>query len=1148
MRNAMKSLMLTCIAMLASIVAFAQVTTSSMSGRITDEAGPVVGATVVAVHQPTGSQFYAITDAKGYYRLNNITAGGPYTVTVACMGYADAVFKDITVALSDNLVLDTTLAEETLTLEGVVVSAEGRTSNMRSDRAGAITSLSSKEIMTLPTVSRSMNDLLKQTPQAYVDGSKVSIGGGNYRQSYVTVDGAAFNNAFGIGSNLPAGGSPISLDALEQMAISVTPYDVRQSGFTGGGIAATTKSGTNQVTGSAYVYFRNQNMRGLEVADYEDPITLDPSRYLMYGASVGGPIIKDKLFFFFNVEADKSVTPGPSRVPANMVDDGTGTLVVDASRDAFDLSKNKNVARPSAVVLDALSKYLMDTYGYDTGGYKGYSTDSPSLKVLARLDWNINRNHKLNLRYSLTQSKYASNPSGSLTGFSDTSYAPKGGRTSMYSIYYKNSRYYQEQNFYSVAAELNSRFLDGKLNNTLRATYSHQYDPRTQEGGYFPGVDIVVGTDKTNDRAIYTVFGSETYSYGNLRDVHTVLATDELTLSAGIHNILLGAQFEYNHTTNGYQTQGGVAYVFEYPTEQALYSSILDGTVFDNPSQFAVTHGNNATLSQEYPTFVYKQASAYLQDQINFSNNFRLTAGLRLEYPVYPSIAYNYNPNVVAASFAPTFTNPEGKYDTSVLPKAQLTLSPRVGFNWDVLGNRKVVLRGGTGIFVGRIPFVWIVAQAGNSGVVQTPIALKAPKDNIPAISADRNAIIQSIYGGNYTPQIPETLTQLTLIDPSIKNPRNWKTSLAMDVELPAGWNFSLEGVYSKEMYPTTITNIGLKDPSSLSEVPDISARPYWSNGNYDNNMRDVFLLQNVNNKALWGYYYSVTASLQKRLWKGITGNISYTYTDARSVNDGIGDQVSSAWKALVSKRGTNSMELGIPNYVMPHRVMANITWSKDYYDFFGTTVALQYYGGPRSRGSVDYVDNIYNDGAFQYSLIDIPTYADLFGPNGWQFNSYTYKDANNVMQTYTAEQQKLDFWAYIQQDPYLSTHTGEVAERNAVVSPWVHQFDLKLAQNFYFYTGAKHHKHTIQLGMDIQNVGNMLNPWWGNVWSMNVGDGYGNTKPLKLTNPDKVFLEGAKPVFEFQRNGTAVLDETFSRTHSTASTWSMQISARYIF
>lgn len=1139
MRKAFKSLMLTSLSLLVGFVAFAQVTTSSMSGRVTDESAPVVGATVVAVHQPTGSQFYAVTDAKGYYRLNNITSGGPYKVTVACMGYSDAVFTDVYVALSDNMVLDAVLAEESLALEGVVVSAEGRTSNMRSDRAGAITSLSSKEILEVPTISRSMNDLLKQTPQAYVSGTKVSIGGGNYRQSYVTVDGAAFNNAFGIGSNLPGNGSPISLDALDQVAISVTPYDVRQSGFVGGGIAATTKSGTNEFTGTAYLFFRNQDMQGTDVADQS--FTLDKSRYLMYGASVGGPIVKDKLFFFLNAEFDKSVMPGPSRRLSNYIDDGRGTLVRDGNKEVF-VNGIDGVARPSAVVLDAFSSYLANTYGYDTGVYKGYSSEAPSFKILGRLDWNITRNHKFNVRYSYTESKSSPLMSSSFTGFADNNYAPAGNRTSMYAMYYQNSRYYQNNTFMSVAGELNSRFLDGKLNNSLRATYSHQYDPRQQDGGFFPGVDIVVGD------AVYTTVGSEAYTYGNIRDVHTVLVSDELTLSAGIHNLLLGAQFEYNNTINGYQVFGGGGYVFKFDTEQAFYSSILNGTVFNNPYQYAVTHGNNVALDQAYPHFEYEQASLYLQDQMNISDRFRLTAGIRFELPYYPSMDFNANPNVAAATFAPTSTNPSGKYDTTQLPTPKLTVSPRVGFNWDILGNRKLVLRGGTGIFVGRVPFVWIVAQAGNSNVMQTTITRTAAQ-GIPTIGNDRNAMIQQLYpNGGYTPSLNPVISQLTLIDPALRNPRNWKSSLALDVELPGETVFSVEGVYSKEMYPVTVTNVGLRAPVSLMEVPDVMARPYWKNGSYNADMANVYVLRSVDNPALWGYYYSITASLQKKLWKGFTGNISYTYTDARSVNDGVGDQVSSTWKAFVSRRGTNSIELGVPNYVMPHRVMGNITWSKDYYQFFGTTVALYYYGGPRSRGSVDYYDNLYADGAYAYTLIDIPTYQNLFGPDGWEFQAYSAKDEQGNSFTYSAEQQKLDLWNYIQNNPYLRKHTGEVAERNGLVFPWVHQFDLKVKQNFYFYTGASRHKHTLQLGMDIENVANLLNPYWGNNWNISVSDGYGNAKPVNITNPAAVYTEGARPVFRFMRNGNSTLKDSFYRSVGTGSTWNMMFSVRYIF
>lgn len=1151
MRNAIKSLSLSVLALLAGVIAFAQVTTSSMSGRITDAAGPVPGAAVVAVHQPTGSQFYSITDAKGYYRLNNITAGGPYTVTVTCMGYADAVYTGISVALSDNLVLDVELAEESLTLEGVVVSAEGRTSNMRSDRAGAITSLSSKEILDVPTISRSMNDLLKQTPQAFVSGTKTYIGGGSYRDSYVTVDGAAFNNAFGIGSNLPAGGSPISLDALDQVAIAITPYDVRQSGFTGGGINATTKSGTNSFTGTAYVFFRNQDMMGERVANFE-PLTISPSHYLMYGASVGGPIVKDKLFFFLNVEADNSVEPGPTRklsqrevVDGRLVD--TGTVFTNG---------NDGVARPSAVVLDAIQKTLREKWDYDPGAYTGYNASTPSLKILARLDWNINRNHKLNLRYSMVNSKYVSAPSTSTTGFGNSGFSAHSA-SSMYALYFQNARYYQEQNHMSVAGELNSRFLDGKLNNTLRVSYSHQYEPRSVEGGYFPFVDLVVDGD------IYTTFGTEAFSYGNLRDVSTVVATDELTWNVGRHTLLFGAQFEYDNTKNGFQRMGAGAYEFDFNTvtddagkvimtgEEVLYNAALSNTLFDNPVQFAITHGNNSTFAQEFPNFTFMQAAAYLQDDISFSDRFKLTAGVRFELPFYPSLDFNRNLRVEEATFAPTVNNPSGKYNTVDLPKARLAVSPRIGFNWDILGNRVLVMRGGTGLFIGRIPFVWIVAQSGDAGVLQTTVT-RPSKENptIPAISNDRNAMLGQLYPDGYSAEAAGlNLNSITLMDPQLVNPSSWKSSLALDVNIPGGWMASVEGVYKKDINPVTVRNIGIKAPTRLTEVQDIAPRPYYNNGSYDSQIGNAYLLYNVTNPAMWGYYYSVTAKIEKKPWKGLSGSLAYTYSESKVISDGVGDQLYSVWNSRVAKDGSNSVELGYASYVMPHRLIGNINWTKDYFKYFGTSITLSYYGGPTARASACYAgsNSILNTGAYNYDLIDIPTYEDLFSADGWKFQPYEVKNGKESY-TYTEAAQKQDFWAYIQQDPYLSKHTGQVVERSGIVAPWVHRFDLQLRQNFYFYTGAKHHRHTIQLGMDVENFGNMLNPYWGNGWSLQAGDGYGNTNPLELTNAKDVYTAGAKPVFKFKTNGTTKLTQTYSVANSLSSTWSMIISARYIF
>ena len=1139
MKKSFKALLLSLAAMLFVVSAFAQVTTASMSGKVADSAGPVAGAAVVAVHQPTGSQYYAVTDAGGRYHINNIMAGGPYVVTVSCLGYTDAVFKDISVALSDNFVINADLQEESLNLEAVVVSAESSTSNMRSDRAGALTSLDAKQMMKVPTVTRSMNDILKQTPQAFVSGTKTFIGGGSYRDSYVTVDGAAMNNAFGIGSNLPAGGSPISLDALEQIAIAITPFDVRQSGFTGGGINAVSKSGTNEFFATAYGYFRNQDMQGYQVADYT-PINKVDSRYMMYGASVGGPIIKNKLFFFFNVEADRSISPGPSGNLSERTVGADGKLT-DVEGKVFTNGSDR-IAYPSYVVMDAISEYLKSKYGYDPGKYLGYNGEEPSLKILARVDWNINQNHKFNIRYNMVNSKYINAPSTSTTGFGNSGFSTTNCQ-SWYAQYFQNARYYQEQNFSSIAAELNSRFLEGKLGNSLRVTYSHQYEPRSYDGGYFPFVDLVVNDVNGDKKAhIYTTFGNEAFSYGNLRDVGTFVATDELTYSLGKHSLLGGLSFEWDNTKNGFQRMGAGAYVFDFADEQALYDAVKGGTLFDNPQQFVITHGNNATFAQEYPHFNFGQLSFYLQDNYNVSDNFKLTAGVRFELPFYPSLDFNRNTRVEEATFAPTANNPSGKYSTVDTPATRLSISPRIGFNWDILGNRKLVLRGGTGVFVGRIPFVWIVGQSGDAGVLQTTVVRS---EDIPTIGNNRDAILKQIYPSGYNAAAAGlNLTSITLMDPQLKNPTTWKSSLALDFVLPGDIKASVEGVLKEDIHVVTLTDIGLRAPTSLisTGTPGVAARPYYGNGYYDGQIKDAYLINNVSGLGKAGQYYSVTAKLEKNNWHGLSANIAYTYSKAKVIIDGVGDQPGSAWKALVSQRGTNNAELGYASYVMPHRVIGNISYSQDYAKFFGTTVALSYYGGPTSRANCDYVNNVFADGAYNYSLIDIPTQEQL---QGWTFKDYTDKDGNL---TYSASDQKADFENYIQQDAYLSKNRGKIAERNGMVGPWIHKFDFKVNQNFYFYTGAKHHRHTIQVGMDMLNIGNLLSPFWGNTWSINAGDGYGNTIPVNLTNPAAVYTEGATPVFQFQKNGSDILTNTYSRYKGLSSTWEMILSLRYIF
>lgn len=488
----------------------AQVTTSSMSGKVVDQSNEaIIGATIQAIHEPSGTHYGAITNVDGRYSIQGMRAGGPYKVEVSYVGYQSVVYKSINLQLGENYVLDANLKESTELLDEVVITAS-KSSNMKSDRAGAVTNVDAARMSEVPTVSRSMNDIMRLTPQGANIGSGFSVGGGNYRQSYVTVDGAAFNNAFGIGSNLPAGGSPISLDALEQISVSTTPFDVRQSGFTGGAINAVTKSGTNEFKGTAYMYTSNTHLTGNKVEDYE--LTRNRDHSTTYGASLGGAIIKNKLFFFVNGEYQDNVQAGPSGIARSGANDEWSTNGI--VHRPFE--NTTTVGDRTFVGMNNISQYLSEKYNYNPGRYQGYSLETPSYKIMGRLDWNINNNNKINFRFTHTHSKYSSNPSSSTTPFKDSIIYPGGvdgsagksssGRTSNTGLYFESSRYMQEQNFTSIASEWNSKW--GAINNALRFTYSYQNEPRTYEGGTFPTVDIL------DQGSLYTSFGPDPLQKG----------------------------------------------------------------------------------------------------------------------------------------------------------------------------------------------------------------------------------------------------------------------------------------------------------------------------------------------------------------------------------------------------------------------------------------------------------------------------------------------------------------------------------------------------------------------------------------------------------------------------------------------------------
>ena len=1075
-------------AILSTFCAFAQVTTSTIGGRISDGEGAVIGAAVIATYTPSGTNFYSTTDKNGAYRINAVTPGGPYTVRVEMLGYRSVEYTGVYAPLGEMITVNAELDVEALGLDAAVFTADATDSGMNLNRAGVGTSISEKTISSLPTVSRSMNDVMKLTPQAVATSNGLAVGGGNYRSSYVTVDGAAFNNAFGIGSNLPAGGSPISLDALEQMSVNITPFDVRHSGFTGGAINAVTKSGSNEWHASVYNYFNNEQLKGDRVG--EESLPLSKSLNNTTGITIGGPIIKNKLFFFVNAEYSLDETPGSNKVVS------TASGRVDPN-----FVPNTTVVRPTDSFMKEVKEYLAEKYNYDPGRYQGYSLSTPDWKIMARLDWNINDDHRFNIRYSQTMNKYSSSPSSSVNPINPNPYDRNTyGRTSTYAQFFESSRYFQEQNFMSLAAELNSRF-GNNASNVFRVTWSHQNEPRSFVGDLFPTVDILEPLED-GTKAVLTSFGPDPFTYGNLRDVQTVVVTDEFTYTKGINNIVAGLQFEWNDTKNGYM-QGGAGYY--------VYDSWEDFKAGGKPAAFAITHANRDDLQQVYPSFQYMQASAYLQDEITFSDYFKLTAGIRFEMPFYPTIPGNENKEYLSLA-----TEGTSIYGTSTadMPKARLNVSPRIGFNWDILKNRSLVLRGGTGIYTGRIPFVWIVSAAGNSNCLQAQyIDTDGTGEMTPGFHNSINGILEDLYGGSFKAQDLPAPTATTIMDKNLKLPSTWKTSLALEGRLPGGIKATLEGIFNKDLTSVYVHKLGQTEVDGGVQLPgEPAARPSWSSEKIKNSQGGTVMPYYITNTDKKGYYYSVTAMLQKDFNFGLSMMAAYTRSASKSVSEGIGDQVSSAYNTMTySSQGSNVAELGHSAYVSPNRFIANVSYRIPYGSKGATTLGFFYEGynhcyvGGYSYTRFSYtMNNVTGDGGAN-NLVYIPTDKDL------------------AEMTFSDEANKADFKSFIESDRYLSRHRGEYSERGGVVAPWQNRFNVRVAQDINFIVAKK--QNTIQLALDINNVANLLNSNWGGTQQ------FSSDKILNYSNGVYTFTKPEQKTYV-----------------GTFSTWEMLLSLRWFF
>lgn len=1060
----MKKTVLFLLMLLFTLVSTAQVTTSTLSGKITDsEKQPLYNAEITATHMPSGMKYHAVTDKNGMYHLLNIVPGGPYKIEVMMMGFQEVVHDNVMAALGESAVLNIIMQSKSIGLDEVTVSAEATPLDHSDSHVGVATNIGSEQIASLPTISRNLNDVLSLTPQASSTSNGLAIGGGNFRQSYVTVDGAAFHNAYGIGSNLPAGGTPITLAALESVNISIAPHDVRQSGFTGGSVNAVTKSGTNQLHASVYDYFTSDALMGMRSSK---------SLLNTTGISIGGPIVKNKLFYFVNFEYETDIAAGQMRYARQNA----------TSEWGGDTQYN----RPTVDKMNEIREYLINTYGYDPGEYQDYSFSTPDYKLMARLDWNINDNNRFNIRYSMVKHQFFSTPSNSITPLSSSLYNKNVyGRGSIYSMYFESSNYIQQQNFSSVAAELNSRFLNGRLNNTLRAVYSNQHEPRKMTRDLFPTVDILETLDD-GTKAVYTSFGPDPFTYGTGSTVHSFIATDELSFSTGIHHIVGGLQFEFDKTINRFM-QGGAGYY--------VYNSWDDFVNQATPAAFTIAYGNNEKHEQVATSFNFFQNSLYAQDEMRLSDKFKLTAGLRVEMPYYPSIDYNVNnefQNGWDEILYDTLGNQIGTqhhaiadgdnslsgHSTADMPKARVDYSPRLGFEWDVTGDKKLVLHGGTGLYTGRLPLVWIVTTVCNSNVAQgtyltynKPMAFYSSVDSIIAHNSDKLKV-----GDMPASQIA------TILDKNLRMPQTWKSSLALDAQLPGGINATLEGIYGKDLSSVAVTCLGMVHDDSIQLPGEPMKRAHWQSEGLVNSIGGAITPFYITNSRGNGYYYSITGLLSKTFNFGLNLMAAYTYSCGKNVTDGIGDQVMSSYtNNTFGVHGSNSNEVGYSSYVSPNRVLLNAGWTwaigkhiaqmlSCYYEGYNLSYVGSY---SYSRYSYTMTGNVNGDyGA--HSLAYIPSHDELYA-----------RDANDdYVMPFVSEENRDAFELFIQDDKYLSSHRGEYAERGGVIAPWRHTVNMKFETTYKFNNGQ-----ALSFGADVRNIGNLLYHGWGNVKQLSSSD-----------------------------------------------------------
>ena len=1104
MINLNRILALLTLALFVQVSAVAQgVTTSSMFGRVTDTNGEVlIGANVLAIHTPSGTSYGVATNVDGFYRIPNMRVGGPYTVTVSYTGFEEQTNQAIRLALGESFRYNVELAETAIIIEGAEVVA--RVSDIfDGGRTGQKTVVDARTISDIPTISRAIGDYARFNPMANIgedtDGFTISLGGQNNRYNTIYIDGAVNNDAFGLADSGTNGGQtgiqPISIDAIEEFSVAVAPFDVRQSGFAGGAINAVTKSGTNELKGSAYYLFRNENLQG------DDTFGNEPTPFTAktYGATLGGPIKKDKLFFFANLEIKDDETPQPFDF---------GDYVGDASLDQLN---------------QVVNKFRTD-YGYDVGTFDQNTAYLEGVTLLGKIDWNINEKHKLSLRHSFV----------------------KGENLEARSSDRNDIRFLNGSEFFvtqtnSTALEINSIF-NNNLSNRLVVGATFVRDDRDPSGDPFPTIQLF-------DDNIDWQIGAERFSTANRLDQDVITINNDLTFYKGRHSALFGVNFEYFSAANLFIRNNYGRYQWEDGDGMTGIERFLaDMPASRYERSFSQVDNIAGDESAAIGAFDQMLFGFYVQDEYQASDRLTLTGGVRIDFPIWPTdqpINADFNNRTIPdiESFGYDLQGAR----TGSFIGTTIAFAPRFGFNWDVNGDRSTQVRGGIGVFTSRLPLVWPGGAYNNYGfnigaTAARNVAFDPDVQNQPVGFEDDGTPIRQVNLENPVPS-----GQIDLFAEDFKLPQVMKINLAVDQKLPGGLVGSLEGLFTQQINAPFYQNLNLKPArGTLTGSPDdrplfLGTQPGFGDDVIDPLYTYIMLASNANE----GYSYNLAATLSRPFSNGFSATVSYSYGDAYSVIDATSSQNNSQWRGYHNVEGRNKVrEAHRSTFAQGHRIFGQAAYELPYEitSNFGGKSKFSFNFNAQTGGYFSYVVGARNflfidDGGFDNNEL-------IYVPNN--LSEIPLVDLEYNGQTYTPEQQWAILDAFISSDDSgLADRRGQYSQRADGREPFEFTIDARFVQDFYIKT-ASGKTNTLQLTVDVFNLTNLLNSDWGRI---RFAGSFGNYDILDLENV--TLGSTTEPKYTINRDlieGLKPWENNFDNFGLRSSLWNMQIGLRYIF